>query len=138
MVKALFGLIIMDETNFKHLKEITMRKILLATTMILPAGFALAGGGGEELPFVYSPVAEVVPAPAVLCDDPRVNDTPRVHEMWFPETDWTYSEWQGNGWNPLNDGWTVDYVDVVLSEPDTTCTQIWLDANRPTRTEEAR
>ena len=105
--------------------------------MILPAGFALAGGGGEEIPFVPAPVAAVAPevVPVTLCDAPEVNDTPRVHEMWFPETTWTYSEWQGTSWNPLDEGWTVNYVDVVMDTPDTMCTRIWEDTNLPRRTE---
>lgn len=115
-----------------------MNKIILLSAALfsITASVALAGGGGEELAVVTAPAVEVAPVVVVgstfECDDHRVNDVPRIYEMWRPETNWLRKEWQPRGWNPLN----AEYTQTVLATPDFRCDQEWLDAHRPVRTQD--
>lgn len=108
--------------------------VISSVVLAMTASAVLAGGGGEELPIVVA--EEVAIAPAVVgatyeCTDPAVNDVPTVYEMWKPETNWSRSEWQPRGWNPLN----AEYTTTVLATPDTRCDNEWLNYDRSRKTQ---
>lgn len=111
-----------------------MKKVILSVFAALVSTSAIAGGGGEEIPFVPAPVAAVEPMVVpTMCDSYTLIDTPRITEMWNPETRWQYNEWRGTGWNPFAEGYAVDWTEVVMEEPDSFCEHLGREVIRQKR-----
>lgn len=98
-----------------------MKKILLASVMMMTAPMAMAGGGGEELPVVAAPMVAPVVGTVYDCDTPEsLPDSPRITEYFMPESRWMTKSWE------LQSGlldW--DWVTTVTDEPSFACQQTW-------------
>lgn len=98
-----------------------MKKLLLASTMLLAAPMAMAGGGGEELPVAVAPVAAPVVGTVYDCGEPAfMPDSPRLTEYFMPESRWMEKSWELQS-GLLNWEW----VTTVTDEPSFACQQTW-------------